>query len=95
MRVHYGYMDGSGDFRITIDSELCDGCGACEEVCPKALFEVVEDDMDPDREDDIARIKDEVVKEVGYLCPGHKVCLSNLGKTCHEACPNDAIRHTW
>lgn len=90
MRIHYGYMDASGDYRITIDSDLCDGCGKCEEVCPKSLIEVVEDDVDPDRDDDIARVKDQYVKEIGYLCPGNKIC-----KTCQEACPNGAIDHTW
>ena len=95
MRIHYGYTDASGDYRITIDTELCDGCGKCVDVCPKELYEVVEDDMDIDNDSNVARIKKVWVKEIGIQCPGYERCRSDIGSTCHEVCPHSAISHTW
>ena len=32
MKANYGYKDGSGDFFITIDTDLCNTCGPCKPV---------------------------------------------------------------
>ncbi len=39
----------AGDTQLVVDSELCVGCGRCEEVCPYGAVEVVEGDavIDP------------------------------------------------
>jgi ferredoxin len=95
MRVHYGYSDATGDYRITIDTELCNGCGECVEVCPKNLFELVEDDTDIDRDELVAKVRDDSVKEIGYLCPGHEKCPLQTGVDCHKRCPCGAINHSW
>ncbi len=43
MITHYGYIDGSGEYYIVVDSDKCIGCGKCVEVCPqKALVLVTE-----------------------------------------------------
>ena len=34
MKANYGYKDGSGEYYITIDTELCNSCSKCVEVCP-------------------------------------------------------------
>lgn len=95
MRIHYGYSDGSGDFRITIDTDLCDGCGKCVAICPEGLFVLAEDEMDIDQDRLLAKIKDDRVKEIGYHCPGYERCLSLRGATCHEVCPHQAVSHSW
>ncbi len=38
MKATYGYKDGSGDFFITIDTDLCDGCGAPLTAYPGECF---------------------------------------------------------
>ena len=46
MLANYGYADASGEYYITIDTDKCNGCGACEQVCPKNIFEMIQDDYD-------------------------------------------------
>lgn len=95
MRIHYGYSDGTGEYRITIDSALCDGCEKCVPVCPEGLFVVAPDDTDIDRDLPVAKIQDQLAKEIGYRCPGYAACRSKIGVTCHEACSTNAISHSW
>lgn len=91
MLVHYGYTDASGDYRISIDQDACDGCRNCVEICPEELFTVEEDDYDRE----VAMIKHDLIRKIGYLCPGYERCKSKIGQTCHEACPYSIISHTW
>ncbi len=32
-KANYGYKDGSGEYFITIDTDLCNSCGKCAEAC--------------------------------------------------------------
>ncbi|MBI4319934.1 MAG: 4Fe-4S binding protein [Chloroflexi bacterium] len=89
MLVHCGYTDGTGDYYISIDTEKCDGCGLCVGACPKGLFQVEEDDYDELK----AQVKRELVKSVGYLCPGHEHCTA--ATPCFEVCPPRAIDISW
>lgn len=91
MLVHYGYTDASGDYRISIDQDACDGCRNCVEICPEELFMVEEDDYDRE----VAMIKHDLIRKIGYLCPGYERCKSKIGQTCHEVCPYSIISHTW
>ncbi len=91
MLVHYGYTDASGDYRISIDQDVCDGCGKCVDVCPEELFMIEEDDYDRE----VAMIKDDLVRQIGYRCPGHQRCKDKIGETCQEVCPHDIISLTW
>jgi len=84
--ANYGYQDGSGEYYITIDTDRCDGCGLCVEACPKDLFEMVTDDYD----ELIPMIKEKISTKIGYLCES-----SDCGYKCQEACPQDAISHSW
>ena len=90
MRANYGYADGSGDYFITIDTDRCDGCGACVDACPRALFEVQLDDYDEDK----AIVKPELTRSLGTLCPGHDRCARDV-TTCQQVCEPGAITHSW
>ena len=84
--ANYGYQDGSGEYYITIDTDKCTGCGACVEVCHKDVYEMMLDDYD----ENIPVVKKELSNQVGYVCEA-----STCGYKCREACPEDAIRHSW
>ena len=90
MIIHYGYSDGEGEYRISVDTDKCDGCGACVEVCPKSLFELQLDDYDEMK----VVVRHELVKKIGYLCPGISACARN-GETCHNVCPHNVFEHSW
>ncbi|NOZ84237.1 MAG: ferredoxin [Epsilonproteobacteria bacterium] len=92
MIANYGYMDGSGEYYITIDTDKCAECRGkmCVTACPKALFERVTDDYD----DDVVKIADGKVKDIRYQCmeckpPGHPVL------PCIAACTPMALKHSW
>ena len=91
IRAHYGYADGSGDYYITIDTDKCDGCGACVHVCPKEVFEIIVDDYDESK----AAVKHELVTKIGYVCPGYNRRCINEEANCHKACLAGAIEHSW
>jgi adenylylsulfate reductase subunit B len=40
MRANYGYADGSGEWYLTIDTDVCDACGACVKACPQHAIDV-------------------------------------------------------
>ena len=50
MLANYGYKDGAGEFFITIDTEKCNGCGDCINICPVGVLELIEDEFDIDSE---------------------------------------------
>jgi len=50
MKANYGYKDGSGEYFITIDSDLCIGCGSCVSACPAEVFAIVADEFSLDDE---------------------------------------------
>ena len=96
MEANYGYKDGSGDFFITIDTDKCTGCGACVEACPANVLEVAENEFDPMADDEMVRVTDAERKKIKYSC---QPCMPTGGEEkklpCHEACPTDAIKHSW
>ncbi len=46
-KANYGYKDGSGEYFITIDTDLCNSCEKCVEACPAGVLEIAEDELDP------------------------------------------------
>lgn len=90
MKIHYGYSDGSGEYRITIDTDRCDGCGECQHICPEGIFEITVDDYDKT----VVKVKDGLTKTLGYRCHGHVACKQG-GVDCHSACKPGAIVHSW
>jgi len=91
VRANYGYADGSGEFYLSIDTERCDGCGACVPACPAAVLAVEPDDFDEPK----AVVRPEVRRRLADVCPGKEACLRLRSATCHAACPRGAIAHTW
>lgn len=93
MKANYGYMDGSGVYYITIDTDKCVECSEhpCVEACPRGLFEIIEDDYD----DLVASIKEDKRKAIKYECGPCKPVGERPLLPCREACEPDAIEHSW
>ena len=91
MRANYGYSDGSGEYYLTIDTDLCDGCGDCVTACPQGVLEVVEDDFD----DLKAQVRHELRRRLAEACWGYHARCSGEARSCQSACPHQAITHTW
>jgi Fe-S-cluster-containing dehydrogenase component len=96
MLANYGYKDASGDFFITIDTDLCDGCSACVTACPAAVFEVADQDPnDPFRDKPVALVTDHKKNKVKYECNPCKPSSDRHPLPCSEACKAGAITHSW
>ena|SRR3990170_3513597 len=89
--ANYGYTDATGDYYIIIDSEKCDSCGRCVDACPEHIFEVAPDDYD----DLVARVRDDMVQRISYLCAACKPISQRPPLKCQLACSPGAIIHSW
>ena len=91
MIVHYGYKDGSGEYFISIDTDRCNGCGRCVEVCPQHVLEMRT--MMVDLEDVlVAAVTEAHRRKIKYSCAP---CKPEKKPPCVVACQQDAIVHTW
>jgi Fe-S-cluster-containing hydrogenase component 2 len=89
--IHYGYKDGSGEYFISLDTDKCNGCGKCVEVCPQSVLETTT--MMIDLEDVIiASVTEEHRKKIKYSCAP---CKPENTPPCVEVCKEKAITHTW
>jgi ferredoxin len=95
MKANYGYKDGSGDSFITIDTDLCDGCGACVTACPAAVFEVGEDENDPLNDRPVASVAKGQRKKTKYACGPCKPVANRPPLPYRAACKPGAIEHNW
>jgi Fe-S-cluster-containing hydrogenase component 2 len=96
MLANYGYKDGAGDFYITIDTDLCNGCRDCVSACPARVFIVEDEDPnDPMREEPVAMVAAEKRKKLRYECSPCKPNSSGRPLPCVEACKAGAISHSW
>lgn len=96
--TNYGYKDGAGTWFITIDTDACDGCGDCVDVCPADMWELQEDEFAiMGGDEDVAVIKEEHRKSVRYDCSPCKSPSGDGDSTgeCVEACHVDAIEFSW
>jgi ferredoxin len=92
-KANYGYKDGSGEYFITIDTDLCNSCGNCVEVCPENVLEMAEDELDPLGDEIIATVSEEHRKKIKYSCAPCKGEGKEL--PCVKACEPGAISHSW
>jgi len=94
MLANYGYVDASGDYYITINTDICVDCQEkrCVSLCPSQLFEIEVDDYD----DEVAIIKESVRNTLKAQCAN---CKPIEGRAevlpCQSACPASAITHSW
>lgn len=104
MIANYGYLDGSGQYFIRIDTGKCDGCGDCVAVCPAHLLAVGADENDPFREEPVAKVGEDHRKKIKYSCgpckPLPTTCRGRPGAgrpplPCVAACKPGAIEHSW
>jgi len=94
MLAYYGFKDGSGDWFLTIDTDKCNGCSKCVEVCPAGVLEVGEDEYDPFREEPVAKVKQEERKKIRYSCAPCRPGYENSPPPCAAACEPGAISHS-
>jgi len=95
MLANYGYKDGSGEYFITIDTDKCNACGKCVEVCPGNVFAVGEDENDPLNDEEVAKVVEQERKKLKYTCGQCKPVTDRPPLPCEEACEPGAITHSW
>lgn len=91
MLANYGFKDGSGNWFLEIDSDKCNGCGKCVEVCPPQILEVGDDEFDPFREEPVAKVKLAERKKIRYSCAPCKPGFGEAPTPCIAACEPGAI----
>lgn len=88
MLANWGYQDGAGSYFISIDGDMCDGCGKCVDACPEAVLEVGEDPADPLREEPVAFVTEGQRKKLRFTCSPCKTYLTAAG-ACATSKPSD------
>jgi ferredoxin len=94
MITNYGFKDGSGDWYVTIDTDKCNGCGKCPEVCPVKILEVGPDEIDILREGPVAFVKHEDRKKIRYHCAPCRPNYDEQPAPCVGVCEPQAISHS-
>ena len=94
MLAFFGFKDGSGEWFVIVDTEKCNGCGKCVEVCPANVLEVGEDEYDPFREELVVRVREEERKKVRYSCAPCRPGYGEKAPPCVTACEPGAISHS-
>jgi ferredoxin len=94
MIANYGFKDGSGDWYVTIDTQKCNGCGECVEMCPAEALVVGPDEIDVFRKDPVASVKHEERKKVRYTCAPCKPGSNAKPSPCVAVCERKAISHS-
>lgn len=96
MIANFGYKDGSGEYFISINTDLCDGCGDCITACPSGIFEIRDEDPnDPFREIPVATVKESERNKIKYACSSCKPLSDRPPLRCLVACKKGAIGHSW
>ena len=92
MIMHYGYIDGSGEYFISIDSDKCNGCSKCVEKCPQNALKLVTELIDLEDKTVVA-VSEEHRRKIRYTCAE---CKPQQGKMpCVLACAQEAITCVW
>ncbi|MCW3996486.1 MAG: 4Fe-4S binding protein [Candidatus Bathyarchaeota archaeon] len=92
MITHYGYIDGSGEYYIVVDSDRCDGCGKCVNACPQKALQLQTEFVDLE-DKTLAVVSEDHRKKIKYTCSACKPETNNT--PCVLACENKAIKCIW
>jgi ferredoxin len=95
MKANYGYKDGSGEYYITIDTDICNGCRECVDACPEGVLEVAEDELDPLAENLVAKVTENHRKKIKYSCAPCKPTGETSELPCVQVCIPQALSHSW
>lgn len=90
MKAHYGYADGSGEYYLIVDTDRCDGCGACAAACPEQIIEIRTDDYDEPK----AMVRAAFTRNLGSVCPGDGSCGVHR-RSCRDVCRKSALTLSW
>lgn len=93
MIANYGYVDGSGEYYISINTDCCISCShkGCLTACPQCIFEIIVDDYD----DEVSAVKSAFKNTLRYTCSPCKPTDNVPPLPCVTACTPGAIKHTW
>lgn len=91
MIANYGYKDGSGEYYIAINTDLCDGCGDCATQCPAGVFEIILNDYD----EKVPAVTNSQRQKLKYSCAPCKPVGNRPPLPCVAACKPVAIQHSW
>jgi ferredoxin len=94
MIANYGFKDGSGDWFLTVDTDKCDGCGKCVEVCPANVLEVGDDEYDPFRDEPVVKVREDERKKIRYSCAPCQPGYGEKSAPCVAACEPGALSHS-
>ena len=94
MIANYGFKDGSGDWFLTVDTDKCDGCGKCVEVCPANVLEVGDDEYDPFRDEPVVKVREDERKKIRYSCAPCQPGYGQKSAPCVAACEPGALSHS-
>ncbi|MCL5962505.1 MAG: 4Fe-4S binding protein [Chloroflexi bacterium] len=94
MQAFYGFKDGTGDWFLAVDTDNCNGCGKCEEACPAHIIEIADDEFDPFREEQVARVKGEERNKLRYSCAPCRPGYGDAPTPCAASCQGNAITHS-
>jgi len=90
--THYGYIDGSGEYYIVIDSDRCSGCGKCIQKCPEKAL-ILETEFIDLEDKIVVAVAEEYRKKIKYTCAA---CKPERGSTpCVLACEAKAVKCIW
>lgn len=94
MQGFYGFKDASGEWFLIIDTDRCNGCGECVNVCPSNVLEVHEDELDPLSERIVVSVREDKRNNIRYACAPCKPGYGETPPPCIKACKTDAISHS-
>jgi Fe-S-cluster-containing hydrogenase component 2 len=90
--THYGYIDGSGEYYIVVDSDKCSGCGKCVKKCPQAALKLETEFIDME-DKTVMAVSEEHRKKISYTCAS---CKPESNATpCVLVCEEKAVRCVW
>jgi len=94
MLANFGYRDGSGEWFIVVNTDMCDGCGECVDACPASVLDVGENEYDPLSESPMVRVKDGERNRLRYSCAPCRPGYGQSPAPCVAACEPGAISHS-